>query len=59
LQVFLLIGKGIRTTEIAKQLHLSRHTIDSHRENIRKKLNLKDGPELVFTATRWNLEQGT
>lgn len=57
LQVFSLIGKGLGTTEIAKQLHLSNHTIDSHRENIRRKLNLKNGHELTHAAVRWNLER--
>lgn len=56
LQVFTLIGQGVRTTEIARQLHLSRHTIDSHRENIRRKLDLKDGQELTHMATRWKIE---
>ncbi len=57
LQVFTLIGQGVRTTEIARHLHLSRHTIDSHRENIRRKLDLKDGQELAHMAMRWKIEQ--
>lgn len=57
LQVFSLIGKGLGTTEVAKQLHLSNHTIDSHRENIRRKMGLKNGHELTHAAVRWNLER--
>ncbi|MFO1022981.1 MAG: response regulator transcription factor [Planctomycetales bacterium] len=56
LQVFGLIGEGLGTTQIAKKLHLSNHTIDSHRENIRRKLNLKNGHELTHAAVRWKLE---
>lgn len=59
LQVFSLIGQGVRTMDIARQLHLSRHTIDSHRENIRRKLDLKDGRELTHMAMRWNIERDT
>jgi len=50
LQVFELIGDGYATHEIAEQLHLSMKTIASHRENIRKKLNLGSGEELLRYA---------
>ena len=38
--VFQLIGGGRSTHEIAQQLHLSIHTIESRRQNIRAKLKL-------------------
>jgi DNA-binding NarL/FixJ family response regulator len=56
LQVFQLIGEGKATSAIAKQLHLSIHTIDSHRENIRHKLHLADGAQLMQRAVKWVLE---
>jgi DNA-binding NarL/FixJ family response regulator len=45
LEVFELIGRGKSTRSIAQKLHLSVHTIESHRENIRAKLSLQNGAE--------------
>lgn len=56
LQVFELIGRGRATREIAAELHLSVHTIESHREKIRFKLNLRNGTELQQRAVLWALE---
>lgn len=58
IEIFRLIGEGESTSAIAAKLHLSVHTIDSHRENIRYKLNLKSGAELTQRAVRWVLENG-
>ena len=57
LQIFELIGQGKSTRLIARQLHLSVHTIESHRENIRAKLNLASGFELLQRAVQWVLEK--
>ena len=43
LQVFQLIGDGYATHEIADRLHLSMKTVASHRENIKRKLQLTTG----------------
>jgi DNA-binding NarL/FixJ family response regulator len=56
LEVFHLIGQGKTTTEIAKQLHLSVHTIDTHREKIRRKLGLSNATQLIRSAVQWVLE---
>lgn len=56
LEVFHLIGLGWSTRTIANQLHLSIHTIETHRENIRAKLGLHNGAELVQRAVQWTLE---
>lgn len=53
LQVFRLIGRGLGTRLIAETLHLSRKTIESHREHIKTKLGLKDGSELIQRAVQW------
>lgn len=58
LEVFQLIGRGMTTGAIARQLHLSVHTIDTHREKIRHKLGVKNGAELVQRAVQWVLENG-
>lgn len=56
LEVYQLIGQAQTTSGIAKQLHLSPHTIDSHREKIKAKLGLKNGAELTRHALQWVLE---
>jgi len=58
LEVFELIGQGKSTSEIAQQLHRSIHTIETHREKIRHKLNLKSSVELMHRAVQWVLESG-
>ena len=58
LEVFQLIGQGLTTGEIANRLHLSVHTIDSHREKIKAKLNLKSSSKLSRAAIQWALEHG-
>jgi DNA-binding NarL/FixJ family response regulator len=58
LEVFQLIGQGKTTGTIARQLHLSVHTIDSHREKIRHKLGVKNSAELMQRAVQWILEIG-
>ena len=54
LQVFRLIGQGLGTRLIAENLHLSRKTIESHREHIKAKLGLRDGSELIQRAIQWS-----
>jgi DNA-binding NarL/FixJ family response regulator len=58
LQVFQLIGQGATTASIAQQLHVSIHTVESHREKIRHKLGLKNGAELMRCAIQWHLKKG-
>jgi len=56
LEVFRLIGQGVKTAAIAEQLHLSVKTVETYRDRIRKKLDLRDGTELAHYATQWVLE---
>src|SRR5271165_3035596 len=58
LEVFRLIGQGVKTAEIAERLHLSVKTIETYRDRIRQKLDLSDGTELAHYATKWMLEDG-
>jgi len=58
LDVFRLIGQGRKTQEIADQLHLSVKTVETYRDRIREKLDLKDGSELARCAVQWVLEKG-
>jgi DNA-binding NarL/FixJ family response regulator len=50
LQVLLMIGKGLSTQEIARSLHLSVKTVESHRQRIKRKLNLRTGTQLLRYA---------
>lgn len=59
LEVFRLIGRGTATRKIADQLQVSVKTVDAHRANIKKKLDLKSGAELVQRAIKWVLSQET
>jgi DNA-binding NarL/FixJ family response regulator len=58
LEVLRLIGNGVRTAEIAVQLHLSVKTIETYRDRIRQKLGLTDGADLARYAAQWALERG-
>ncbi|MFN5320048.1 MAG: response regulator [Planctomycetota bacterium] len=58
MEIFRLIGSGMTTSAIANQLFLSPHTIDSHRENIKKKLGVRNAAELNRQAVQWVLEHG-
>jgi len=53
LEVFELIGRGLATADIASRLRVSVKTIETHRANIKSKLNLKDANDLVRHAVSW------
>lgn len=53
LEVFRLIGTGIGTRQIAERFSRSVKTIETYREHIKQKLDLKDSAELTQTAIRW------
>lgn len=58
LQVFIQLGQGRSTQEIAAALNVSVKTIESHRENIKGKLGLPHANALVARAALWVREQG-
>jgi DNA-binding NarL/FixJ family response regulator len=53
LQVLHLIGKGMSTRETAHLLNVSMKTIESHRQRIKGKINLRNGTQLVQFAVNW------
>lgn len=53
LQVFEAIGLGKTTPQIARELHLSVKTIETYRSNIKRKLGLENGHQLIHAAVRW------
>jgi DNA-binding NarL/FixJ family response regulator len=47
LEVFRLIGQGVKTADIAERLHLSVKTVETYRDRIRQKLDIHDGAKLA------------
>jgi DNA-binding NarL/FixJ family response regulator len=58
LEVLRLIGRGFGTSEIAEEMHRSVKTVEAHRANIKEKLKLKTGLELVRFAVQWIEKEG-
>jgi DNA-binding NarL/FixJ family response regulator len=58
LEIFRMIGEGLTTGAIANRLFLSTHTIDTHRENIKRKLAVSTAAELSRAAVQWLLDNG-
>ena len=54
-EVLGLIAKGLTTKEIAEKLFVSSRTIETHRANILKKLEVKNTAELIKKAAKMNL----
>ena len=52
-QVFMLVGRGLETRQIADRLSLSVKTVESHYAHIKDKLGLGTGRELVRAAVNW------
>jgi len=53
-QVFRMLADDLGPTEIAKRLSVSVKTIETHREHIKDKLELKSGAELKRFAMQWS-----
>ena len=53
LQILHMIGKGMSTRETAQSLNLSIKTVESHRQRVKRKLNLSTGAQLVQYAVNW------
>lgn len=58
LEVFMCIGRGMATRDIAVRLNLSRKTVQTHREHIKEKLALDSAAELAHRAIDWVKENG-
>lgn len=52
IEVLECVVKGLTTSQIAEELHVSTHTINSHRKNMLKKLNLTSPVELIIYAIK-------
>lgn len=53
LQILHMVGKGMSTRETALSLSLSIKTVESHRQRLKRKLNLGSGTQLIQYAINW------
>ena len=53
LQLFSLLGEGVKVRQIAKTLYISVKTVESHRVNIKRKLSLNTSDELLRYAIQY------
>ncbi len=53
LEILELIGKGNEVRQIAKLLHLSPKTVETHRAHIKEKLNLQNARQVTHFAVQW------
>ena len=58
LEVYTLIGKGSSAQEIAEELCISVRTVGSHRDHIKRKLDLKNTRALILYAGEWVKNEG-
>lgn len=54
-EIITLIAEGLTNQQIADQLFLSNHTINTHRKNIMSKLGVKNTAGIVMYAVKTNL----
>lgn len=57
-ELLLLMGSGLSNQQIAEELQVSVHTVETHRRNLSGKLGIK-GAELIRYATLKRLQSGT
>ena len=55
LQIFVMLAGGYSVAQIAEEVFLSPKTVQAHRSNIKRKLNLKAKTEIVHLALRHGL----
>ncbi len=53
LEVFMLLGEGKSTPQVADALRISPKTVDVHKMNMRTKLGLEDGAAVTRMAIQW------
>ena len=54
-EIIVLIAEGNTNEQIAEQLFLSKHTVNTHRKNIMSKLGVKNTAGIVMYAVKTNL----
>ncbi|QDU98973.1 response regulator [Lignipirellula cremea] len=56
LEIFRLIAEGKTTSQIAARLQISVHTVETHRDNIKRRLNVSSMTELTRMSVMWDSE---
>jgi len=54
-EILRLMGSGHSAAEISEQLHIAESTANTHRRNIRSKLNAQSNYDVIFFAQAFNL----
>ncbi len=54
-QIFSMLASGMKKSEIAEKLSISKHTIGNHRSNIMHKMNLATNSELTRYAIQYGI----
>lgn len=54
-EILQLIGKGLTTMQIADQLFISTHTVESHRKNLMEKFGVNNTTSVVKLASEYKL----
>ncbi|MCK5824166.1 MAG: response regulator transcription factor [Ichthyobacteriaceae bacterium] len=57
-QILRLLINGENSIKIGEELNISRHTVDRHRKNIRKKLNVSTTSEMISFVLKENILSG-
>lgn len=57
LEVFQLIGQGLKTRKIAEQLNLSIKTIETYIDHIKRKMDIDDSRNLILHAVQWFMDE--
>lgn len=55
--IFFMICRGMLNSEIAENLHISIHTVETHRSNIKNKLLIKSDIDYLKIAIEENVEE--
>lgn len=51
-EIVSMISNGKKTSDIARELNLSEHTVDTHRKNIHRKMNTTATVQMLNEARR-------
>jgi len=54
-EILLLVSKGLTTAQIAEQLFISSHTVESHRKNLMDKFDVNTMTAVIKFATQFGL----
>jgi DNA-binding CsgD family transcriptional regulator len=56
-EILQLVSQGFSSKEIASKLFISKHTVESHRKHILRKLSVRNAPQMVHQSVRSSVKQ--